>query len=548
MYVEILYRNAKMMSYENGIIKTNDIPYNQNSGGIGYMFYTALKEYGDRVALINSKNDEFRTNKDLLERCTSTAVALQKRGFKQQDLVAVCSNRENLDANVPLIAGQFLGCVTFSLDPNLTVKELCELVNQIQPKIIFLIDEAKNKMQEALKICDVEVEMVTFGKEFESEFLKFDKIQDFEPVFIENLKETCMIHFSSGSTSCPKPICLNHYYFMTFAVSLPNPKAEPCQAKFENHEVGNISLKFMNWYWISASLEMFHLIWTGNCRLLKDEFDVDQIWDMVAKYKISDIYLKPVDIIAIIDSKPNVDISSLKTIYSGGSPFHKDYIEKLKANFPDIEVLLTIYAMTECGVITYPYKKEFLNSKPVSCGLPWYGLHYKVVDVETGKICGFNQPGELYVKGKRIFNGIYNQDSSESFDDEGYFKTGDLVYYDEDFCFFVVDRLKAVLKWNNIVIYPSRIEKVLLSHPAVSEAIVIGIPHKTEIERLLAAVILKDNVKVIEDDLVKFVAERVEDCERLRGGVVFVKYFPVTITGKVSRLKVKEMILDKLNK
>lgn len=68
-----------------------------------------------------------------------------------------------------------------------------------------------------------------------------------------------------------------------------------------------------------------------------------------------------------------------------------------------------------------------------------------MVNLETGKRCGFNQPGELFLKGTKIFSSFYNKDCSKSFDNEGFFRTGDLVYFDEDFCFFIVDRIKSVL-------------------------------------------------------------------------------------------------------
>lgn len=68
--------------------------------------------------------------------------------------------------------------------------------------------------------------------------------------------------------------------------------------------------------------------------------------------------------------------------------------------------------------------------------------------METGKNCGPNQPGELYLKGKKLLNGFYNKDSSSIFDEEGFMRSSDLVYYDDDCCFFVLDRIKSVLRYN----------------------------------------------------------------------------------------------------
>ncbi|CAG9771431.1 unnamed protein product [Ceutorhynchus assimilis] len=532
------------MIFENGIIKTPDLEFNENSGGVGCILYETLKQYENRIALINSHNDEFITYKELLKRSISTAIALEKRGIKQHDLMAICSRRENLDGNVPIIAGQFLGCITYALDPNETIEVTANLLEQVQPRIIFVTESSKQLIFETLKKINIQVEIVEFGEQFKHEFLGLEN-SDFKPLFIENLKTTCMIHFSSGSTGTPKPICLNHYYYMALIGPIPHPKSEPCTRKFANHMIGSVSLRISNWYWISTSIEMVDAMWNGKCRLLKDIFDVDQIWFTIAKYKIADIFFRPVDI-PLFPSKlpPSLDVSCLRKVFISGNALHEDLVDSLKQLLPEVE-LVSMYAMTECGVVTYSYVEKFKVEKPTCCGLPVSGLHYKIIDLETGKICGFKQPGELHVKGKRVFNGFHNLDSSECFDDEGYFKTGDVVYFDEDFCFFFVDRIKALLKWKNKLIYPSCIEEVLRSHPAVNDAMVIGIEDKVEAERLMGVVILKNDVEDLSEvDLVKYVEERVEDYKRLREGVVFVKHFPTTITGKPNRLKVKQMALE----
>lgn len=88
---------------------------------------------------INTRNDEVDTYNHLLQKSISTAKALQKRGFKRQHLVALCCDRENINASIPLIAAQFLGCISYSIDPDSSVGDCAELLRQAQPKIIFFI-------------------------------------------------------------------------------------------------------------------------------------------------------------------------------------------------------------------------------------------------------------------------------------------------------------------------------------------------------------------------------------------------------------------------
>lgn len=182
---------------------------------------------------INTRNDEFYTYNDLLERCISTAKALQNKGFQRQDFVVLCSNKENLNANVPGIAAQFLGGISYSVGIDITVEEYVELLEQVPPKFIFCIgsfgityiwfffylfdfvEEVIPKLSKVLeKLGWPQSLLVQFGTEFDEEFLSYEPDKNFKPVHVKNLKDTCIIHFSSGTTDTPKAICLNHYYFL----------------------------------------------------------------------------------------------------------------------------------------------------------------------------------------------------------------------------------------------------------------------------------------------------------------------------------------------
>lgn len=543
------------LEFENGVIKTLNIEYDENCGGIGKVYFNSFKQNKERIAVINSGTDEFYTYAEYLEKCTRTAITLRKQGYKNQDSLCICSEKENINANVPVIAGQFLGMTTFSIDPTLTVNECIELMEQVQPKILFTTEMGKDMLTRVFKILSLETKLVFFGKEFQDRYLQYQEGEEtFEPIFISNLYETCVIHFSSGSTGLPKAICLNHYYFLGLRWMEQHSLLEACNKQFANKPMGKVSLRFANWYWVSTSFELIIYASTGACRILWEHFDERQIWKVIERYSVTNLCLTPLECIELAESKKpeGVDISNVIDISTGGYILPKDYINSLRELFPGAHIC-QMYGMTECGVATtfdknIPRHVKLLAIKPSSCGLPVPGLYYKVIDVDTGRKCGPNQPGELYLKGKGILNGFYNRDASESFDNEGYFKTGDLVTFDEDFCFYILDRIKSVLGWNDWLIYPSHIEKVLLEHPSVYNAVVIGIPHRTEGERLMGVVELrKDGPKVTENELVQYVDNRVEDHKRLREGLKFVNKFPVTITGKVNRIKIKEMIINNLD-
>lgn len=143
-------------------------------------------------------------------------------------------------------------------------------------------------------------------------------------------------------------------------------------------------------------------------------------------------------------------------------------------------------------------------------------------------------------------NGYYNMDSSNAWDSDGWIRTGDICYYDEDYCFYVVDRLKELIKYRGWHVSPALLEGILLQHPAVKMAVVIGVPHDQDNEHPLALVVLtnKDNNGINQDQLRKFVDDQVDDNKKLRAGVRFIEDVPKTPTGKIKRYFLKMQVLS----
>lgn len=140
--------------------------------------------------------------------------------------------------------------------------------------------------------------------------------------------------------------------------------------------------------------------------------------------------------------------------------------------------------------------------------------------------------------------GYYNADSSHCFDKDGFLKSGDVGYYDEDGCLYVIERIKEMFKYLSWHIVPSSIEAVLLEHPAVKEAVVFGIPADEEGEIPAACVVLHENHSNFDKkELLKFVEERVSDKEKLRGGITVLNVLPKTPSGKLIRNEVRNIVI-----
>lgn len=168
-----------------------------------------------------------------------------------------------------------------------------------------------------------------------------------------------------------------------------------------------------------------------------------------------------------------------------------------------------------------------------------------MVDIEDGNILGPNKFGELRVKSRAVMNGYHNQDSSHEFDEEGWLKTGDMVYYDEDFCFFIVDRIKDIILFQGWHIAPAPLEAELLSHPAVKIAAVVGVPDERNTELAVGLVVLNENFSTVTAiEIEKYVEERVPDKHRLRGGVKIIKESQLQIKSKLKRFKLKQLLVS----
>lgn len=168
-----------------------------------------------------------------------------------------------------------------------------------------------------------------------------------------------------------------------------------------------------------------------------------------------------------------------------------------------------LYGLTEVsGAVTISPKHL---PKLGSSGILATETSAKVVDPQTKELCGAHQHGELCFKGPSIMKGYMGNDiaTAEAIDEEGYFHTGDIGYYDEQKYFFVVDRLKDLIKYKGFQVAPAELEAILLTHDGVKEVAVIGIPDERAGEAPKAFVVKNPSVHVTEEELINFVAGKV---------------------------------------
>jgi len=265
---------------------------------------------------------------------------------------------------------------------------------------------------------------------------------------------------------------------------------------------------------------------------LLPRFDLESFLATIQDYRIQWAPLVP-PIVVALSKHPAVDaydLSSLELISSGAAPLGADVqhacAERLKVS------VLQGYGMTEAAGLTHVSVEG--KNKSGSVGQCAPNVECKVVDIATTADLGPNQCGELYIRGPQMMKGYPNnaEATNQCIDREGWYRTGDIGYADEDGCFYIVDRVKDLIKYKGFQIAPAELEGFLLTHSAISDAAVIASPDEEAGEVPKALVVLKGPATA--EEIMSFVTAHVAPYKKIRR-LEFVEQIPKTPAGKILR-------------
>lgn len=228
------------------------------------------------------------------------------------------------------------------------------------------------------------------------------------------------------------------------------------------------------------------------------------------KYKATLLLLAP-PIMVFLAKSPLVDqydLSSLKLISSGAAPLGKEIQQAVSVRL-NVETVTQGYGMSE-GTLTFLGQTAVYN-KPGSVGIVRAGLWAKVIDTETGKALPAYEHGEICFKGVVIMKGYIGDSAAtrNAIDKDGWLHTGDIGYYDDNLEFFIVDRIKELIKYKGFQVPPAELEAILLTNPMIKDAAVIGVPDEKSGELPMAFVVKYENANINEQIVLDFVAGKV---------------------------------------
>nr|XP_050856711.1 uncharacterized protein LOC127066709 isoform X1 [Vespula vulgaris] len=486
------------------------------------------------------------------------ARSLRNLKFAEGDIIALIA------PNLPEWALAFLGIleaglVVTTINPYYTVEEITMQLELSGAKGIVTAKEilpvvrkaaAKHRLGSSLIVIDDG----TTGPTTEGTILFKDLItrgKDLPGLKALNrsTEDLAVLPFSSGTTGLPKGVMLTHANLVSNMEMVNAIVDQDMWIRATTEEYQDVIPIFLpSFHIFGMNGILLPCLAAGTKLVTLPKFQPETFLDVFVKQKPTILICVP-PIILFLSVSPLVKkehLSNVRTAFSGAAPLSKEDVDRFYDKFRLDNSRFKFcqgYGLTECAPVAF---MEKTGLKYASIGKNICGCDARLVDPVTKvDICEPRRNGELWIRGPHVMKGYFDnpEATKEILGEDGWLKTGDIAYFDDDLDFFITDRLKELIKVKGFQVPPAELESLLRTHPDVEEAAIIGIPDARSGEVPRAYVVLKKDRKISEEEIKNFIKGKVSEYKRLNGGVSFVRDIPKNASGKILRIKIKEAYL-----
>ena len=465
------------------------------------------------------------------------ANALIGSGAKTQERVAYLS--KNTDHFLPCLLGACKARLTLApFNFRLAAPEIARLIGDSGARILFVGPDVAELAEQAIASLDRKPRLIALGFDrqgYERHDAWTEAAAPGDPRLEADPDDDVVQLYTSGTTGLPKGVRLtNRNYLAVFKLSTASGGLD--------YQPGETVLAAMPFFHVAGVNVALIAAASGARSAIVRDAAPQLILDLIGRERVNHAFLAPA-LIQMLMQAPAIadaDLSSMKALSYGASPISEDLLERASARFKC--EFIQFYGMTEttgAGAYLSNAAHDPAMGKLRSCGVAWPEVEVKIVAAD-GAEAGRGAVGEVLIRSPVVMKGYWNQpEATAAAIRDGWMRTGDAAYMDQDGYVFIYDRVKDMIVTGGENVYPAEVENALFGHPAIADAAVIGVPDDTWGEAVKAVVVLKPGAPRDPDDIIAWARARIANFKAPKS-VDFVDAIPRNITGKILRRELRQ--------